>query len=60
MFTRLANDIKQQKNLAYAFSNRRTYYQYQLTIFVLLDNCTSNKKLNDPFPNIKDLKIHCA
>lgn len=49
MFTRLANDIKQQKkHLALAFSNRRTYYQYQLTIFVLLDNCTSNKKLNDP------------
>lgn len=46
MFTRLANDIKQQKNLALAFSNRRIYYQ--LTIFVLLDNCTSNKKLNDP------------
>lgn len=45
MFTRLANDIKQQKKkLALAFSNRRTYYQYQLTIFVLLDNCTSNKK----------------
>lgn len=39
MFTRLANDIKQQKNLALA---------YQLTIFVILDNCTSNKKLNDP------------
>lgn len=49
MFTRLANDIKQQKKkLALAFSNRRTYYQCQLTIFVLLDNCTSNKKLNDP------------
>lgn len=47
MFTRLANDIKQQKKtLALAFSNRRIYYQ--LTIFVLLDNCTSNKKLNDP------------